>query len=224
MPWKRSVLGAIVLSSRRWKDVPPAELSRAMLAGIRRLGLSLSPAARQFQARVAALRAAGHDMPDMADEILLDTLGDWLLPHLGDVRTASGWKAFDVLPCLRAMLDWQQVQDLDREAPPKYETPLGRKVMIDYTAPEPEVRLRVQELFGTRHHPSVAGRPLCVTLLSPADRPVQTTMDLPGFWASSYADVRKEMKGRYPKHHWPEDPVVAAPGLNARRRGCPDPS
>lgn len=112
---------------------------------------------------------------------------------------------------------------LDREAPPKYETPLGRKVMIDYTAPEPEVRLRVQELFGTRHHPSVAGRPLCVTLLSPADRPVQTTMDLPGFWASTYAEVRKEMKGRYPKHHWPEDPVVATPGLDAKRRGCPDP-
>ena len=217
-------LGAIALSSRRWKDVPPAELSRAMLDGIRHLGLSLSPAARQFQARVAALRAAGHDMPDMADETLLDTLGDWLLPHLGDVRTASGWKAFDVLPCLRGMLDWQQVQVLDREAPPKYETPLGRKVMIDYTAPEPEVSLRVQELFGTRHHPSVAGKPLCVTLLSPADRPVQTTMDLPGFWASSYADVRKEMKGRYPKHHWPKDPVLATPGLNARRRRCPDPS
>ena len=212
-------LGAIVLSSRRWRDAPLAEISRAMLDGIRHLGLSLSPAARQLQARVMALRAAGHDLPDMADETLLDTLEGWLLPYLGEMRTASGWKAFDVSPSLRAMLDWPQVQALDREAPPTFETPLGRKVTIDYTAPDPEVRLRVQELFGTRRHPSVAGRPLCVTLLSPAGRPVQTTMDLPGFWASSYADVRKEMKGRYPKHHWPEDPVAATPGLNARHRG-----
>ena len=212
-------LGAIVLSSRRWKDAPRAELSRAMLDGIRLLGLSLSPTARQLQARVTALRASGHDLPDMSDETLLDSLEGWLLPHLGDVRTASGWKAFDVSHSLRAMLDWQQVQVLDRETPPTFETPLGRKVTIDYTAADPEVRLRVQELFGTRHHPSVAGRPLCVTLLSPAGRPVQTTMDLPGFWASSYADVRKEMKGRYPKHHWPEDPVAAVPGLKTGRRG-----
>ena len=212
-------LGEIVLSSRRWKDAPPAEVSRAMLDGIKRLGLSLSPAARQLQARVMALRAAGHDLPDMSDDTLLDTLEHWLLPHLGNVRNASCWKAFDVLPSLRAMLDWQQVRVLDREAPPTFVTPLGRKVTIDYTTPEPEVRLRVQELFGTRHHPSVAGRPLCVTLLSPAGRPVQTTMDLPGFWVSSYADVRKEMKGRYPKHHWPENPVAATPGLDARRRG-----
>ena len=212
-------LGAIVLSSRRWRDAPHAEISRAMLDGIRHLGLSLSPAARQLQARVMALRAAGHDLPDMADETLLDTLEGWLLPHLGDVRTAAGWKAFDVSPSLRAMLGWQQVKALDREAPPTFETPLGRKVTIDYTAPDPEVRLRVQELFGTRLHPSVAGRPLCITLLSPAGRPVQTTMDLPGFWASSYADVRKEMKGRYPRHHWPEDPAAATPGLDARRRG-----
>ncbi len=212
-------LGAIVLSSGRWRDAPPAELSRAMLDGIRQLGLTLSPAARQFQARVAALCEGGHDLPDMADETLLNTLEDWLLPHLGEVRTASSWKALDVLPRLRAMLDWRQIQVLDREAPPTFETPLGRKVMIDYTVPDPEVRLRVQELFGTRHHPSVAGRKLRVTLLSPAGRPVQTTTDLPGFWASSYADVRKEMKGRYPKHRWPEDPVASAPGLHARRRG-----
>ena len=212
-------LGAIVLSSRRWKDAPRAELSRAMLDGIRLLGLSMSPTARQLQARVTALRASGHDLPDMSDETLLDSIEGWLLPHLGDVRTASGWKAFDVSHSLRAMLDWQQLQVLDREAPPTFETPLGRNVTVDYTAPTPEVRLRVQELFGTRHHPSVAGRPLCVTLLSPAGRPVQTTTDLPGFWASSYADVRKEMKGRYPKHHWPEDPVAAVPGPKTRRRG-----
>lgn len=212
-------LGAIVLSSRRWKDAPRAELSRAMLDGIRLLGLSMSPTARQLQARVTALRASGHDLPDMSDETLLDSLEGWLLPHLGDVRTASGWKAFDVSHSLRAMLDWQQLQVLDREAPPTFETPHGRNVTVDYTAPTPEVRLRVQELFGTRHHPSVAGRPLCVTLLSPAGRPVQTTTDLPGFWASSYADVRKEMKGRYPKHHWPEDPVAAVPGPKTRRRG-----
>ncbi len=212
-------LGAIVLSSRRWKDAPFAARSRAMLDGVRRLGLSPSPEARQLQARVTALRAAGHNLPDMADGTLLDTLEDWLLPHLGDVRTASGWKAFDVLPCLRAMLDGRQMRILDRHAPAEFATPLGRTVVIDYTASEPEVRLRLQELFGVRRHPSVAGRPLRVTLLSPAGRPVQTTTDLPGFWTGSYAEVRKEMKARYPKHRWPENPAAAAPGSEPRGRG-----
>ena len=146
-------------------------------------------------------------------------LEDWLLPFLDGIRSAEAWKGFDLLPALRGMLDWTQMQNVDTAAPAHFVTPLGRKVAIDYRGEHPEIYLRLQEMFGQRHHPHVAGRPLRVTLLSPAGRPVQTTLDLPGFWASSYADVRKDMRGRYPKHPWPEDPTEADPTLRAKRRG-----
>lgn len=108
---------------------------------------------------------------------------------------------------------------LDRIAPAHYTTPLGRKVAIDYGADGPEIALRLQELFGVTRHPSAGGQPLKITLLSPAQRPVQVTRDLPGFWAGSYADVRKDMRAQYPKHPWPEDPTRAAPTLRAKPRG-----
>lgn len=212
-------LGAIALSSKRWTNAPPDRIASAMLDGIRQLGLTFSDAANLFRARVALVSAAGYDMPDMTDAALLATLDDWLLPHLSGTRTAAEWKAFDVLPALRAMLDWPQTQTLDREAPAHFETPLGRRIPIDYSGPDPEIALRLQEMFGVTRHPIVAGRPLRVTLLSPAGRPVQTTMDLPGFWATSYGDVRKDMRGRYPRHPWPEDPTQADPTLRAKPRG-----
>ena len=157
-------------------------------------------------------------LPDMSDRALLETLEDWLLPHLSGMRSAVEWKAFDALPALRAMLSWEEQSRVDREAPAHFETPLGRKVPIDYAGENPEISLRLQEMFGVTKHPAVAGRPLVVTLLSPAQRPVQTTQDIPGFWATSYADVRKDMRGRYPKHPWPEDPTVADPTLRAKAR------
>jgi ATP-dependent helicase HrpB len=145
-------------------------------------------------------------------------LDDWLLPHLTGVRSADDWKRFDVLDALRAMLDWDQMQRLDRAAPAHFETPLGRKIPIDYDGDAPEITLRLQEMFGVTRHPMVGRTPLKVTLLSPGQKPVQTTMDIPGFWASSYADVRKDMRGRYPKHPWPEDPTQADPTLRAKPR------
>ena len=211
-------LGAIALSSRRWKDAPADAVAEAMLAGVRQLGLFPSAGAERFRARVALLREAGHDLPDMSDAGLMGRLDDWLLPHIGGLRTAAEWRAFDILPALRLMLDYEQNQLLDRETPACFETPLGRKIPIDYGAADPEIELRLQEMFGTTTHPQVAGRPLRVTLLSPAGRPLQTTMDIPGFWATSYTDVRKDMRGRYPKHPWPEDPTEADPTLRAKRR------
>ncbi|WP_330220234.1 ATP-dependent helicase C-terminal domain-containing protein, partial [Sulfitobacter sp. HI0027] len=106
-----------------------------------------------------------------------------------------------------------------RAAPAHFETPLGRRVAIDYSGETPGIALRLQEMFGVTRHPTVGGQPLQVTLLSPAQRPVQVTMDIPGFWASSYGDVRKDMRGRYPRHPWPEDPTVADPTLRAKPRG-----
>jgi ATP-dependent helicase HrpB len=211
--------GALVLDDRRWPDAPPEAVTRAMLAGIREIGLQLSPAAERFRARVALLRARDGDLPDMGDAALLDGLEDWLLPNLAGVRSAEDWKRFDKLPALEAMLDWPQRARLDREVPATFTTPLGRKVPIDYGGAAPEIALRLQEMFGQTTHPQVAGRPLRVTLLSPAGRPVQTTMDLPRFWAESYADVRKDMRGQYPKHPWPEDPTRADPTLRTKRRG-----
>jgi ATP-dependent helicase HrpB len=213
-------LGVIALDDRIWKDVPPDRVALAMLDGVREMGLApvMTNAARRFVSRVTLGREAGLDLPDLSEAALMETLETWLLPHLNGVRTAEDWKRFDVLPALRGMLDWSQLQALDRQVPGKFTTPLGREIPIDYSGDHPEISLRLQELFGQKTHPCVGTTPLRVTLLSPAQRPVQTTLDLPGFWAGSYSDVRKDMRAAYPKHPWPEDPTQADPTLRAKRR------
>ncbi len=211
--------GAITLSDRIWKNVPDDAVAQAMLDGVRDLGLRLEGAAARLAARVELVRAEGVDLPDFTIEGLTQTLEDWLLPMLSGVRNAEEWKRFDLLPALRARLDWNQTQELDRRAPGSFETPLGRKVPIDYGGAIPEISVRLQELFGVTRHPVVGGEALKITLLSPAQRPIQITRDLPGFWAGSYADVRKDMRAQYPKHPWPEDPTQADPTLRAKRRG-----
>ena len=210
-------LGAIALDDRIWKDAPPDAIARAMLDGVRDLGLTVSDKARLFLARA---RLAGPDagLPAFDETTLMDTLDDWLLPHLTGIRDAASWRKFDILPALKARLDWNQSQTLDRIAPAQFTTPLGRQIPIDYASDPPEVSLRLQELFGQTTHPMVGHTPLKVTLLSPAGRPIQTTADLPGFWSGSYADVRKDMRAQYPKHPWPEDPTQADPTLRAKPR------
>jgi ATP-dependent helicase HrpB len=143
-----------------------------------------------------------------------------LLPFLGKVRTLDDLRSLDLTEALRSALDWEQQQTLDRLAPAHFTTPLGRKVPIDYSIGQPEIAVRLQEMFGVTEHPVIGPRrlPLKVTLLSPAHRPVQTTTDLPGFWDSSYADVRKDMRGQYPRHPWPENPRAADPTLRAKPR------
>ncbi|MGR3371213.1 ATP-dependent helicase HrpB [Pseudooceanicola nanhaiensis] len=210
--------GSIALDDRSWTDAPAEAVARAMLEGVRELGLPQQEAARLFRARVALARAGGLALPDMSEDALMATLEDWLLPHLTGVKTVAQWKSFDLMPALRGMLDWDGQQALDRAVPARFTTPLGREIPIDYSGEVPAIELRLQELFGQTTHPSVAGQPLRVSLLSPAGRPVQVTMDLPGFWASSYADVRKDMRGRYPRHPWPEDPTQADPTLRAKPR------
>ncbi len=215
---RQELFGAITLDDRVWKDVPDDVVAQAMLDGVRDLGLRLSGAAARLAARVQLVRGDGVDLPDFSDQGLMETLDDWLLPMLSGVRSADDWKRFDLLPALRARLDWTQTQELDRRAPGSFITPLGRKVPIDYGADAPEISVRLQEMFGVTQHPIVGGAPLKVTLLSPARRPIQITRDLPGFWAGSYADVRKDMRAQYPKHPWPEDPTQADPTLRAKRR------
>jgi ATP-dependent helicase HrpB len=208
--------GALFLDDRTWAKAPPDAIAHAMLDGVRQLGLAPKAAAARFLSRARLMRDG---FPDFSDEGLMDTLEDWLLPHLNGVRSTSDWKQFDILPALKARLDWDQTQALDKAAPPAFETPLGRSIPIDYTGAQPQIALRLQEVFGVTQHPMIAGEPLQMTLLSPAQRPVQVTTDLPGFWASSYADVRKDMRGRYPRHPWPEDPTQADPTLRVKRRG-----
>jgi ATP-dependent helicase HrpB len=164
------------------------------------------------------VRAGGADLPAMDTDSLMAGLEGWLLPHLNGVRSAEDWKRFNPHDALRGMLSWDQLQVLDQAAPSHFETPLGRKIPIDYDGEHPQITLRLQEMFGVTRHPTVGKTPLRVTLLSPGQKPVQVTMDIPGFWANSYADVRKDMRGQYPKHPWPEDPTTADPTLRAKPR------
>ncbi|MAQ46273.1 MAG: ATP-dependent helicase HrpB [Confluentimicrobium sp.] len=214
-------LGAIALSDRTWKDAPPEALSRAALDGLRQLGLPWSGAARRLQARAELYRAEGGEIADLSEPALLETLETWLLPHLTHQRTAEDLRALDLLPALEMRLGWDAKARLDREVPARFTTPTGRAIPIDYSGDAPEIALKLQEMFGTTVHPTVGPKrlPLRITLLSPAGRPLQTTMDIPGFWTGAYADVRKDMRGRYPRHPWPEDPTEAAPTLRAKPRG-----
>jgi len=211
--------GALTLDERPWADAPPEALARAMCDGVRDLGLRLGAAAKRFCARVTIVRASDPDLPAMDEESLLADVEDWLAPHLAGVRTAEDWRRFDPLEALRARLSWDQIKRLDTAAPAYFTTPLGRRIAIDYGGAAPEITLRLQEMFGVTRHPMIGQTPLKVTLLSPGQKPVQTTTDIPGFWASSYADVRKDMRGRYPRHPWPKDPTQADPTLRAKPRG-----
>lgn len=213
--------GALVLADRPWPDAPPDALARAALDGVRALGLPWSDGARRFRARVELLRGQGADLPDFTDDGLMDRAEDWLLPHLTGRRTEADLRAMDLTEALKGALDWDRLHLVNRLAPATFETPLGRSVPIDYAGDHPSIALRLQELFGVTTHPTVGPKrlPLRITLLSPGQRPVQVTMDLPGFWASSYADVRKDMRGQYPRHPWPEDPTEAEPTLRAKPRG-----
>jgi len=219
----REMLGALTLADRNW-TAPEDIRARAALDGLRQLGIAqcgMTPAARRLQTRVTLLRDQGSDLPDFCDAALEARAQDWLLPYLTKVRTAEDLRTLDLLTALRGALTWDQTQTLDQQAPAHFVTPLGNKVPIDYDGGTPQISVRLQEMFGTITHPSIGPKrlPLKVTLLSPARRPVQTTTNLPGFWTSSYADVRKDMRGRYPRHPWPEDPTQANPTLRAKPRG-----
>lgn len=208
----RERLGALTLTEAPWPDPDPALRTAAAVEGLRSLGLPWSPAAARLRARMALTGEAVDDAALLADP-------GWLLPWLGRARTAADLRALDLTEALTARLGWDGQQRLDRLAPAAFTTPLGRKVPIDYAAEQPSIEVRLPEMYGVTTHPTVAGRPLRIALLSPAGRPVQVTTDLPGFWDSSYPEVRKEMRGRYPRHPWPEDPRQADPTTRAKPRG-----
>nr|WP_257791264.1 ATP-dependent helicase HrpB [Candidatus Thiodictyon syntrophicum] len=221
---RESRLGALVLDSQPLPTADPGRTLALLLEQVARQferALPWDPAARQFQARVGLLRT--HDpaggWPDLGDARLCADLDDWLAPWLQGKRSLADVRALRLAEILVGMLDWGQRARLDTLAPETLTTPAGNRRRLDYLAgPEPVLPVPVQELFGTRETPSLcAGRvPVMLHLLSPAGRPVQITRDLAGFWARGYPEVRKELRGRYPKHAWPDDPCSAVPVTRVR--------
>lgn len=207
-------LGALVLADRALDDPDPQALARAAFEGLRATGLTWSPGAARLRARVALIPELG---PVDDESLLADP--DWLLPWLGKVRTLADLRGLDLSEALKARIGWDGQRRLDQAAPAHFVTPLGRRVPIDYDHETPSVELKLQELFGLSRHPVVGNRPLRITLLSPGGKPVAVTTDLPGFWAGGYGDVRKDMRGRYPRHPWPENPLEADPTTRAKPRG-----
>jgi ATP-dependent helicase HrpB len=210
-------LGALVLSSRQGPAEPGEATTSALLDRVRETELAVlgwTAAPRALRDRIGfAHRAFGEPWPDLSDGALLASLEDWLAPRLMSATRRTDLEKVDLVRVWRDQLGHHRIAELDRLVPTDLTVPSGRKVAIDYTGDAPAVAVRAQQLYGTTVHPTIAGGriPVVVHLLSPAGRPIQVTADLPGFWAGSWTEVRKEMAGRYPKHPWPVDPATAAP-------------
>lgn len=220
-------LGALKLYERRIDKPDPTRMLSALLTGIRELGLAALPwskAARALQARLIFANRfderAPTPWPDVSDDALLETLDEWLSPWLTDMSRRDHLARLDMQEILMSLLDWNAQQRLEEFAPTHLAVPSGSRIPIDYADASPTVAVRLQEVFGLHQTPSVAdGRvPLTLQLLSPAHRPVQVTKDLVSFWARGYLDVKKELKGRYPKHYWPDDPLTAQATARAKPR------
>jgi ATP-dependent helicase HrpB len=220
-------LGALILRDEALPDVPRAAIVAALVAAIRAAGLAVLPWRKevtQFRARVMFLRrvaAADAGWPDLGDDALLASLDEWLAPSLDGITRLTQLDRLDLGAILRSRLDWARQRALDELAPTHVTVPSGSRVAIDYAADEtPTLAVRLQEMFGAAATPRIAGGKVALRLhlLSPAGRPLQVTSDLAGFWGTSYRAVRSEMRGRYPKHNWPEDPLAAVPTRRAKPR------
>jgi ATP-dependent helicase HrpB len=233
--------GAMALRARRKKSLHAITLSEAPLAlepseatarvladGLISVGLDSLPwtkPLKQWRDRVMFLRAAEGAKaawPDLSDAALIAQRETWLVPALADKASLKALSASDFAEALHALLPWDLRARLEKEAPTHFEAPTGTQLAIDYEAEQgPTIAVRLQELFGLNTHPSIArgAIPLVLELLSPAQRPVQVTRDLPGFWRGSYAAVRSDLRGRYPRHPWPEDPATALPTRRVKPKG-----
>jgi ATP-dependent helicase HrpB len=218
-------LGALALAEQTRKVEPSDDTARLLAEGIARVGIGKLPwnkSLTQWRDRVMFLRRAeGDEWPDLADAALAANV-DWLVPALAEKTAVAQISPDDLNNALTELLPWPLRRRLEAEAPTHYEAPTGTHAAIDYEAEAgPTISIRLQELFGLDQHPSIAGGriPLVIELLSPGHRPVQVTRDLPGFWRGSYAAVRSEMRGRYPRHPWPDNPLDAPPTRRAKPRG-----
>ncbi|QDI82918.1 ATP-dependent helicase HrpB [Methylorubrum populi] len=219
-------LEAVTLDERTMPVPADAEAARVLARGIAGLGLDRlpwTPALAQWRARIRFLHEAeGGAWPDLSDAALAESVEDWLAPAIVGRTSLASITADDLGQALQGLLPWTLRARLEAEAPSHIEVPTGSRIPVDYeSGPEPVLAVRVQELFGLDRHPTLGGGrvPLVLHLLSPAHRPIQITRDLPGFWRGSWAAVRSEMRGRYPRHPWPEDPLSEAPTRRAKPRG-----
>jgi ATP-dependent helicase HrpB len=207
--------GALILKETALTDAEPEAIARALLEALRAEGLHHLPwtkQALQLRGRIAALRRLDPSWPDVADEALLARLEEWLLPHIHGMKSLDDLKRLNLAAALESLLDWNRRRELDEQAPTHWRVPSGSRIAIDYSDPSaPVLAAKLQELFGMSRTPVIGyGRlPLTLHILSPAMRPVQVTRDLEGFWRQGYFEVKKELKGRYPKHYWPDDPAAA---------------
>ncbi|TCT44723.1 ATP-dependent helicase HrpB [Martelella mediterranea] len=217
-------LGALVLHERPLKKPGGDEAAAALSEGVREFGLDLltfSKDGAHLRERMGFLhRKLGTPWPDVSDEALIATLETWFTPFQNGVTAISGITSGSLTEGLKSLIPYAQLADMDRLAPTHFKAPTGDRVPIRYDSDEPVLSIRVQMLYGLKSHPVIAGHvPLTLELTSPAGRPIQTTRDLMGFWTGSWKDVRADMRGRYPKHLWPEDPANAEPTRRAKPRG-----
>lgn len=223
--WKRLQCGRLIVKAQPLAKPSESELQEALLNWVRQEGLSaLNWSQEALQLRIRLQRATEWlpeiEWPTVDDESLLSTLEHWLLPVLGGIGDLKGLRQIELSSCLISLLDWQQRQILDNELPTNYTVPTGSRIAIQYFNDKPPVlSVRMQEMYGEQQNPVLAKRriPVVIELLSPAHRPLQITQDLAAFWQGAYREVQKEMKGRYPKHLWPDDPANTAPTRRVKK-------
>lgn len=217
-------LGAVVLEDKALHNPAPERITAVLLEAIRRDGLDRLPwseEAKGLRQRLAFLHRVDPAWPDLSDPVLLDRLPEWLGPRLTGIRRRDQLGRVDLADALKSLLGWEQRAALEQLAPTHLAVPSGSRIALDYSDPSaPVLAVRLQEIFGLSQTPTIAGGrvPLVIHLLSPARRPVQVTRDLAGFWRTTYFDVRKDLKGRYPRHYWPDDPLIAEPTKRLRPR------
>ena len=218
-------LWSLVLSDSPIKNPREEDVLKAFLSGIREAGLDVLPwdkVTETLRARVNFMHRTGEDLPELSDEWLLNNLGDWLAPWLKGMTRLEHLKRLELRNIIMGMLTWKQQQAIDKLAPTHITVPSGSRIPIDYlSGNKPVLAVRLQEMFGLDKTPAITNGkvPLLLHLLSPAGHPMQVTEDLAGFWTNSYILVKKDLKGRYPKHYWPDDPLIAEPTRRAKRRG-----
>jgi ATP-dependent helicase HrpB len=216
--------GALILEEKPLREASTEAMRAAMIQGIRELGVAALPwdrDTRDLQARMEFVRGFDSTWPAVNDAALLDTLESWLAPWLDGITRRDHLSRLKLAEALRALLPWNEQRKLDELAPTHLEVPTGSRIRIDYLDESaPAVSVRLQEVFGLEQSPRLGGgrAPITFKLLSPAQRPVQVTRDLASFWRGAYSEVRKDMRGRYPKHYWPENPLEAEPTRGVRRR------
>jgi ATP-dependent helicase HrpB len=217
-------LNALVLNDTPAKNIPGDQIADALVDGIRDIGLDCLPWSKEatgWRRRVLCFHQATGNGPDLSDSTLLETLEEWLLPYLAGMSRLQHLKSLDMLAILKTQLDWSTLQTMDKQVPSHFTVPSGSSIRIDYTDPTaPVLPVKLQEMFGATETPSIidGAIALSIHLLSPAGRPLQITQDLQAFWSNTYPQVKAEMKGRYPKHPWPDNPLAAVPTRHTKNK------